>query len=162
MAKSVFFSFQYEPDNWRVQQVINMGAVTGGAAFTAQDWESVRRQTDVAIENWIHQQMLYTRAVIVLVSATTAGSRWVKHEIAKAWDDSRPLLGVRIHGLHDRDGNPASSGSNPFEKVSLQGGGTVADHVTLINPAGSNSKAIYNAIQSNLEDWVSGHAYKRS
>ena len=30
MAKSVFYSFEYQPDNWRVQQVINMGAVSGG------------------------------------------------------------------------------------------------------------------------------------
>ncbi len=41
MAQSVFFSFQYKPDNWRVQQVMNMGAVSGGSAFKPQDWEAV-------------------------------------------------------------------------------------------------------------------------
>ena len=30
-------SVSYEPDNWRVQKVMNMGAVTGGSAFTPQD-----------------------------------------------------------------------------------------------------------------------------
>ena len=95
MAQSVFFSFQYEPDNWRVQQVMNMGAISGGSAFTPQDWESVRYKTDAAIEKWIHDQMLYTKAVIVLVGATTSKSRWVKHEIIKGWNDKRPLLGGR-------------------------------------------------------------------
>ena len=104
MPKSVFYSFQYEPDNWRVQKVVQMGAVTGGAAFTAQDWEKVRRQSDAAIEKWIHDQMKYTKAVIVLVGETTANSRWVDYEIRKAWDDGRPLLGVRIHRLENNRG----------------------------------------------------------
>lgn len=162
MAQSVFFSFEYEPDNWRVQQVLQMGAVSGGAAFTSQDWETVRQQTDAAIEKWIHEQMLYTRAVIVLVSGTTAASRWVKYEITKAWNESRPLLGVRIHGLRDKEGHTATWGTNPFGEVTLKGGGSVADHVRLINPPGNDSKAIYNSIDENLEDWVSNHAYKRS
>ena len=58
MAKSVFFSFQYDPDNWRVQQVMKIGAISGDLAFTAQDWETVRREMDDAIKYWIHQQML--------------------------------------------------------------------------------------------------------
>lgn len=80
MTQSVFFSFQYDPDNWRVQQVMNMGAVSGGSAFSPQDWEAVRYKTDAAIEKWIHEQMNYTKAVIVLVGATTSKSRWVRHD----------------------------------------------------------------------------------
>lgn len=160
MAQSVFFSFEYEPDNWRVQQVMNMGAVSGGSAFTPQDWEAVRHQTDAAIENWIHAQMLYTKAVIVLVGATTSQSRWVRHEIVKAWNDKRPLLGVRIHNLHDRKGNSASWGEDPFAKIGMTGGGTMADYVPLINPGGGGSQAVYRDIQDNLEQWVNNRAYK--
>lgn len=123
MTQSVFFSFQYVLDNWRVQQVMNMGAISGGSAFTPQDWEEVRYKTDTAIEKWIHEQMCYTKAVIVLVGATTSKSRWVNHEITKAWNDKRPLLGVRIHGLQDKDGYTASYGSNPFSSISMTGGG---------------------------------------
>lgn len=162
MAQSVFFSFQYEPDNWRVQQVMNMGAISGGSAFTPQDWESVRYKTDAAIEKWIHDQMLYTKAVIVLVGATTSKSRWVKHEIIKGWNDKRPLLGVRVHGLLNRDGYTSSPGENPFAGISLTSGGTIADHVPLITPAGSDSRGVYRDIQDNLEDWVNLRAYKRS
>lgn len=162
MAQSVFFSFEYEPDNWRVQKVMNMGAVTGGSAFTPQDWEAVRYKTDSAIEKWIHDQMLYTKAVIVLVGATTASSRWVRHEIVKAWNDKRPLLGVRIHGLSDKDGYTAAAGANPFEAISLKSGGRLADYVTLVTPSGGDSKAVYGDINNNLESWVSNRAYKRS
>lgn len=161
MTQPVFFSFQYDPDNWRVQQVMNMGAVSGGSAFSPQEWEAVRYKTDAAIEKWIHEQMNYTKAVIVLVGATTSQSRWVKYEITKAWNDKRPLLGVRIHGLRDRNGDTASCGANPFASISLKGGGTIADHVELINPTGGDSKAVYRDIENNLEGWVNHHAYRR-
>lgn len=162
MAQSVFFSFQYKPDNWRVQQVMQMGAVSGGSSFTPQDWEAVRYRTDAAIEKWIHEQMLYTRAVIVLVGSTTSDSKWVRHEIIKAWNDKRALLGVRIHKLLDRDSSPSSWGDDPFSAISLKGGGTMADYVPLINPHGSDSRAAYRDIQQNLEGWVMNRAYKRT
>lgn len=162
MAQSVFFSFEYQPDNWRVQKVMNMGAVTGGSAFTPQDWEAVRYKTDAAIEKWIHEQMLFTKAVIVLVGASTASSRWVRHEIVKAWNDKRPLLGIRIHGLTDKDGYTATAGPDPFAAISMKSGGTMADYVSLVSPAGGDSKSVYNDIQNNLEYWVSNRAYKRS
>src|SRR5699024_10000918 len=98
---------------------MNMGAVSGGSAFSPQDWEAVRYKTDAAIEKWIHEQMNYTKAVIVLVGATTSKSRWVRHEIIKAWNDKRPLLGVRIHGLRDKDGYTASRGTDPFASISM-------------------------------------------
>ena len=161
MAKSVFFSFDYDVDNWRVQQVINMGAIEGGAAFTPQDWESVRLKTDAAIEKWIHEQMAWTRAVIVLVGRHTAESRWVRHEIREAWNDKRPLVGVRIHGLKNSDGKVDTVGDNPFAKIGLKGGGTVADHVSLHNPAGALSADVHASIKQNLESWVA-NAYKRS
>jgi hypothetical protein len=162
MSQSVFFSFQYDPDNWRVQQVMNMGAITGGSVFSPQDWEAVRYKTDAAIEKWINEQMNYTKAVIVLVGATTSKSRWVKHEIIKAWNDKRPLLGIRIHGLLDKDGYTAPSGSNPFASISMRNGGTIGDFVDLIDPAGNDSKAVYRDIEKNLENWVRCRAFKRS
>lgn len=81
---------------------MKIGAISGDSAFTPQDWEAVRRNTDNAIKNWIHRQMRYTSAVIVLVGATTYKSRWVKYEIDKAWHDKHPMLGIRIHGLLDK------------------------------------------------------------
>lgn len=161
MAKSVFYSFHYDRDAWRVQQIINMGVLENQQILSAQDWESVKQQGDAAIEDWIDDQMAYKRAVVVLVGAQTASRRWVRYEIAKAWDDKRPLVGVRIHGLADSNGNTDSWGADPFANVQLKGGGTVADYVTLHNPSGYDSKSIHADIAANLETWVDS-AYRRS
>ncbi len=49
MAKrQVFFSFQYEPDNWRASMVRNMGKVDNSSSFSDNDWETVRKKSDSA------------------------------------------------------------------------------------------------------------------
>lgn len=161
MAKSVFFSFHYDRDAWRVQQVINMGKVEGQPLLSAQKWEEVQRQGEAAIKRWIAEQMKHKSAVVVLVGAQTARRPWVQYEIGYAWDNSKPLVGVRINGLADQDGDADVEGANPFSLVNLQGGGTVADYVKLYKSAGSTSQQVYASISSNLTTWVDS-AYKRS
>lgn len=161
MAKSVFFSFHYDRDAWRVQQVINIGALEGQTILSAQKWEEVKRQGEQAIKNWIAEQMKYKSAVVVLVGADTANRKWVRHEIAYAWDDYKPLVGIRIHGLANQEGHTDVSGDNPFERVTLKGGGTVGDHVPLYTPSGSTSQQVYASIKNNLTYWVD-NAKKRS
>ncbi|RZT15203.1 TIR-like protein DUF1863 [Kribbella sp. VKM Ac-2569] len=161
MAKSVFYSFHYDRDAWRVQQVINMGALEGQPILSAQDWEKVKRRGDQAIKDWIADQMKYKSAVVVLVGAQTANRPWVKYEIGYAWDNYKPLVGVRIHGLADGAGHTDSAGANPFSQVILQDGNNVGDHVPLYSPNGSNSQAVYASIKENLTTWVN-NAVKRS
>jgi len=158
---SVFYSFHYDRDSWRVQQIRNMGVVEGQQILNAQDWEQVRRQGDAAIEKWISDQMAYKTAVVVLIGAETATRPWVRHEIAHAWDNRKPLVGVRIHGLADRNGRTDRMGSNPFASVSLKNGGHVSDYVPVFDPAGWDSKSVYASIQSNLTSWVNS-AYRRA
>jgi len=38
--------------------------------------------------------MAYKSAIVVLVGAETASRRWVQYEIAHAWDNYKPLVGV--------------------------------------------------------------------
>lgn len=158
---AVFYSFHYDRDAWRVQQIINMGAVEGQTILNAQDWEAVKRRGDQAIKDWVSQQMAYKSAVVVLVGARTADRPWVRHEIAYAWDNRKPLVGIRIHGLADRSGHSDVSGESPFSRVTLKGGGTVGDYVPLYTPSGWNSQTVYADIKANLKSWVAG-AYKRS
>ena len=56
---------------------------------------------------------------MVLVGAQTASRPWVLYEIGKAWDDKRPLVGVRIHGLEGSNGKTDTLGTNPFSLVKL-------------------------------------------
>ncbi|GAA2524179.1 TIR-like protein DUF1863 [Rarobacter incanus] len=72
MAKSVFYSFHYDRDAWRVQQIIQMGALEGQPIFNAQQWEEVKRKGDAAIEKWIADQMAYKSAVVVVIGAQSA------------------------------------------------------------------------------------------
>lgn len=154
---AVFFSFHYDRDYWRVQQIINMGAIEGQTILNAQDWESVKGQGDQAIKNWIDQQMVHKSAVVVLVGAQTANRPWVIYEVEKAWRERRPLTGIRIHGLADSSGNTDIPGASPF---ALAGDGTLDYFVPLHTPTGSNSQTVFLDIKANLTTWVDS-AYKR-
>ncbi|HMJ03248.1 MAG TPA: TIR domain-containing protein [Conexibacter sp.] len=161
MAKTVFYSFHYERDAWRIQQILKMGALEGQPILNAQKWEEIKRRGRAAIEKWIAEQMAYKSAAVVLVGAETAKRPWVKHEIVYAWNRRKPLVGIRINGLADRARKTDSPGANPFAQIALPGGGTVGDHVPLYTPRGSNSATVYASIKENLTTWVDG-AYKRS
>lgn len=161
MAKTVFYSFHYDNDAWRVQQIVNMGALEGQTILNSQDWEAVKRQGDAAIEKWIDEQMAYKKAVVVLIGSGTANRPWVRYEIAKAWDAKKPLVGIRINGLADSSGNTDSAGANPFAQVTLKGGGTVADYAPVFTPTGTTSKEVHADISANIANWVD-RAYARS
>lgn len=159
MAKTVFYSFYYQQDAWRVQQIVNMGALDGQPILNAQDWEQVKAQGDAAVEKWIDEQMSYKRTVVVLIGTQTASRPWVQYEIGKAWTAKKGLVGVRINGLADSNGNTDTAGQNPFAKVALDGGGTVADYVPIFTPTGATSKEIHADIAANITTWVDS-AYK--
>lgn len=161
MSRSIFASFYYDGDSHRVQQVLKMGAIEGDSLVVAQQWESVKFKTDAAIEKWIHDQMLRKSAVVVLVGEETASRPWVNYEIRKAWDDRRPLVGIRIHGLKNLNGQTGKRGANPFAKVTLKNGKTLDEYVKLHEPAGANSTGVYSTISTNIDAWVAD-AKKRS
>lgn len=154
MARRVFYSFHYQRDHWRVQQVMNMGAIEGQPLLSSQDWEDVAKGGDAAIQRWIDQQMQGKSCNVVLIGSQTAGRRWVNYEIRKSWDGGKGVVGVYIHRLRDQAGNTSPQGANPFAQISMQGGGTLATHVKDINPAGATSTDVYNTIKSNLARWV--------
>ena len=90
----VFYSFHYDNDVFRVQQVRNMGVVDGNAPVSANDWEQVKRQGDAAVERWIDESMKYRRCVVVLIGSETASRKWVNHEIRRAWELKKGLFGI--------------------------------------------------------------------
>jgi len=159
MAKSVFYSFHYERDVHRVQLVQKINALEGQPILNAQDWEKVRGKGTVAIQNWIHKQMAYKKAVIVLIGRQTASRPWVIYEIEKAWADKRPLLGIRIHGLSSM-GTVDSPGPDPFEKASGVGKVPIFDPTQTDWSGKIDSKATYNHLRSNLESWSAQGATK--
>lgn len=153
MTRNVFFSFHFDNDSWRAGQVRNMGVLDGNEPVSANDWESVKRGGDAAIERWISGQMKGRTCAVVLVGAETSSRPWVKYEIKKAWADGLGLVGVRIHGLKNKLGLTSGKGANPFDSFNVSGT-TLSQIVTLFEPTGSDSQAVYANIHDNLDKLV--------
>lgn len=152
MAKRVFYSFHYKPDNWRVSQVRNIGAVEDNKPASDNDWETVTSEGDEAIANWIADQMKGRSCTIVLVGENTANRKWINHEISKSWNKGMGVAGIHIHGLKNKDGYIANKGNNPFSHVTFTKSGTkLSDVVKCYDPRGTNSKERYEWISNNLE-----------
>lgn len=155
MARKVFFSFYYAGDGWRASQVRNMGALEGNAPCSDNDWETVKKGGDKAIEKWIADQLIGRSCTVVLVGGETANRKWVIHEIQESWNGKKGVVGIRIHNLKDRNANAGTYGANPFDKLTLQNGTKkLSSVVKLYNPSGANSTDVYNSIKNNIAAWV--------
>jgi len=155
MARRVFFSFHFDEDFWRTQQVRNINALEGQPVATANAWEEVKRKGDASIQKWIDDNMHGKSCVVVLVGAETASRRWVRYEIAKGWNDKRGVLGIRIDKLLNAGGRPSAPGPNPFDRVTFTGTArTLAEAVPLRTPVGPDSRAAYASIAVNIEAWI--------
>lgn len=129
MARKTFFSFHYERDAWRAANVRNSGVLSDdeeSGFIDAVDWEKIEREGDGAIKRWIQDQLKGTTATVVLIGAETAQREWVLYEIRESWKRGNAVLGVRIHGIKDRDGNTDSYGANPLDAIKLEGGAALS------------------------------------
>lgn len=147
----VFYSFHYENDVFRVQQIRNMGVVEGDEPVSPNDWEEIKRRGDASVERWIDDNMKYKRCVIVLIGSETANRRWVKHEIKRAWGLKKGLFGIYIHNLKCPRTGTCAKGPNPFSNWNI-GSQSMANLVSCYDP---NSWDAYGDISRNLERWVS-------
>lgn len=153
MARNAFYSFHYKPDNWRVSQVRNMGAVDGTGLVSDNDWEAVEKGGDPAIERWIAAQMKGCSCTIVLVGENTAGRKWITYEIKKSWEAGMGVVGICVHNLLNRLGENSAKGANPFDELTLDGK-NLSTIVKLYDPPYSVSTSVYEHIKKNMADWV--------
>lgn len=157
MAKvPVFYSFHFDNDVMRVQQVRNIGCIEGNAPTTPNEWEQLKRTGKKAVENWIDQNMKYKRCIIVLIGSDTAGRTWVEHEIIKAWNDGKALLGIHIHNLKCPRNGTSRKGRNPFDLIKFEDGRKLSSVVPSYDPSSINA---YGEISSNISSWID-HAIK--
>jgi hypothetical protein len=155
MARKAFFSFHYVPDNWRASQVRNMGVVEGDAPVADNDWETVTRGGDAAIERWIDNQMRGKSCTVVLIGANTAGRKWITYEIKTAWNAGKGVFGIHIHNLKDRTQAQAAKGANPFDHLTVGNSGKMLSSVVkTYDPPQYDSTKVYAHIKDNLETWV--------
>ncbi|RLA48095.1 MAG: hypothetical protein DRR06_00675 [Gammaproteobacteria bacterium] len=153
MARKVFYSFHYDKDNWRASQVRNIGAVEGNKPAADNDWETVKKGGDKAIEKWIDGQMNGRSCVVVLVGAKTAGRKWIKYEVKKAWESGKGVVGICVHKLKDSAGNQSTKGNNPFDGFTV-GGKALSSIAKVKNPSQTTSQGVYTHISDNIADWI--------
>lgn len=152
MAKrQVFYSFHYDNDVFRVQQIRNIGALEDNKPVSTNEWESVKRGGEASIKNWIDDNLRYKSCVVVLVGKETANRKWVRYEIKKAWELGKGLVGVYIHNLKDPRTGKSLKGKNPFDQFAFGDGTKLSSVVKCYDP---NPNDPYNEIKNNLEDWI--------
>lgn len=118
MARRVFFSFHYQRDIWRVNQIRNIPNVTGCSAAGFQDaslWEEARKKGDAAIKNLIDDGLANTSVTVVFIGAKTAGRKYINYEIDQSIKRGNGIVGIQIHHLKDKDGNTDSVGDIPYK-----------------------------------------------
>jgi len=149
--RQIFYSFHYNNDVFRVQQIRNIGALEDNKPVSANEWESVKKGGDKAIEKWIDDNMKYRSCVVVLIGEETSKRPWVKYEIKKAWQDGKGLLGIHINNLKDPKTGTCSKGTNPFDQFNFKDKDGNIKEIPCKTPSSSDA---YNDIKNNMEAWV--------
>ena len=118
MARRVFFSFHYQRDIWRVNQIRNIPNVTGCAAAGFQDaslWEEAKKKGDAAIKKLIDEGLKNTSVTVVCIGAKTAGRKYINYEIEQSIKRGNGIVGIQIHGVKDSNGNTDTVGEIPYK-----------------------------------------------
>ncbi len=159
MAKrQVFYSFHYDNDVFRVQQIRNIGAFEENQPVAANIWEEVKKGGDASIKKWIDDNMKSRSCVVVLIGEDTSNRPWVRYEIKKAFDEGKGLVGIHIHNLkcpvrakaYPSSEGKCSSGINPFTTLTF-GGKSLSSIVKCYSPSSSDA---YGDIKRNIDAWV--------
>lgn len=148
--RQIFYSFHYSNDVMRVAQLRNIGALEDNKPASENEWEEVKKKSDVGIEKWIDDNMNYRSCVVVMVGEETANRKWVKYEIKKAWTEKRGVLGIYIHNVNCPRNGKSKQGLNPFDYFTV-GGKKMSQIVKCYNPSSTDA---YNDIKRNIESWI--------
>lgn len=159
MARKTFFSFHYENDVWRANQVRNSWVTkednqTAGF-LDAADFEKVKKEGDAAIKKWIDNQLYGTSVTVVLLGTDTSNRVYVQYEVQKSYERGNGLLGIYIHNLKDKYGNTSIKGDNLFGEIGKDSSG---------NAVYFSSYPTYDWVvedgYSNLGKWIEAAAKK--
>ena len=118
MSKRVFFSFHYQRDVWRVNQIRSIPKIIGTAAAGFQDssiWEAAKKKGDAEIKRIIDEALENTSVTVVCIGNKTAGRKYINYEIKQSLKRGNGLVGIQIHHLEDNNGDTDSPGVTPSQ-----------------------------------------------
>ena len=125
IGRRVFFSFHYERDIWRANQVRNSWLTKSdreAVGFSvAAEWEEVKKKGDESIKHWLNKLLNSTSVTVVLIGNNTSERKFVQYEIKESLKRSNGLIGIYIHNLKDQNGKTDIKGSDPFVKLGYTG-----------------------------------------
>ncbi len=116
MARQVFFSFHYQRDIVRVNQIRNLPEIVDKAAagFTdASLWEEAKKKGDDDVKKLIDEGLKGTSVTVVCIGYRTAGRKFINYEIQKSIDRGNGILGVKINHLKNFAGETDPEGDIP-------------------------------------------------
>ncbi len=123
MARRTFFSFHYQRDIWRINQIRNIPNITGCSAAGFQDaslWEKAKKKGDAAIKKLIDEELKNTTVTVVCIGAKTAGRKYINYEIEQSIQRGNGIVGIQIHEIKDSNGNKDTVGTAP-PKITANG-----------------------------------------
>ena len=155
MVRKCFYSFHYKPDNWRVSQIRNIGAVECNKPASDNDWEEVTKGGDAEIKKWIANQMNGRTCTVILAGSDTANRKWINHEIKESWNKNKGVVVIFIHNIKNSKGEQSSKGNNPLYYVTH---GPTQQRLSTIakayDPPRTTSKEVYSYIEEHIEEWI--------
>jgi hypothetical protein len=160
MVRRVFFSYHYERDCWRANQVRNSWVTKpdreSAGFIDAANFEDIKKQGSEAIERWINNQMEGTTVTVILIGAHTSERDWVKYEIKRSVEKGKGLLGIYIHNMKDNQQNTDFQGHNPLDDWTVERN---EQRVRLSQIYDTYDWVAHNGYD-NLGDWVEAAAQK--
>lgn len=123
--RRVFFSFHYEHDMWRANQIRNSWRYQkenqreAYGFFDGSIWGNSKVRGDASVKDLIREGLKNTSVTCVLSGPHTYKRRWVRYEIAQSVVQGNGLMTVKIHGLKDSGGRFTYEGQNPLEQMGV-------------------------------------------
>jgi hypothetical protein len=116
MTRNVFFSFHYQRDIVRVNQIRNLPEIIDESAAGFKDnslWEEAKKKSDDAVKKLIDNGLVGTTVTVVCIGNKTAGRKFINYEIQKSIDRGNGIIGVQIHHLKNFAGEVDIAGDVP-------------------------------------------------
>lgn len=116
MARHVFFSFHYDKDIFRVNQIRNLPEIVDEAAAGFRDkslWEASKTKGDAVIKRLIDKALVGTSVSVICIGSETAGRKYINYEIEQSISRGNGMLGVSIHHLDTPNEKGGAQGAVP-------------------------------------------------
>jgi Thoeris protein ThsB, TIR-like domain len=121
VVKKVFFSFDYERDDWRAD-VVRQHWLTkpdreAAEYVNAAGWKKIEEHGDDAIKRWIQRNLEGTSVTVVLIGTETSKRKWVRYEIKESRKRGNGILAINICNIKDQNELKCEQGSDQFGEI---------------------------------------------